>query len=119
MDGDIIASELALQALPNGHLSASAQVPLLFHENDSLEAFLDRTLLSLYDQPSRRQEITVGRHDCYESTGLRCISAWNGHEDELSSLISLPFAGRTLPPRRTSPVRTFWRLISFHPNLLL
>jgi transcriptional regulator with PAS, ATPase and Fis domain len=49
-DGQIITTELAQQALPNGHLSASAQVPLLYHENDSLEAFLDRTLLSLYEQ---------------------------------------------------------------------
>lgn len=51
LDGDLISADLARQALPNGHLAAaSAQVPLLYHENDSLEAFLDRTLLSLYEQ---------------------------------------------------------------------
>jgi transcriptional regulator with PAS, ATPase and Fis domain len=51
MDGDFITAELARQALPNGHLAtASAHVSLLYPENDSLEAFLDRTLLTLYDQ---------------------------------------------------------------------
>jgi len=51
MDGDLISADLARQALPNGHLAAaSAHVPLLYHENDSLEAFLDRTLLTLYEQ---------------------------------------------------------------------
>jgi transcriptional regulator of acetoin/glycerol metabolism len=51
MDGEILTAELVRQALPNGHLAkASAQVPLLYHEDDSLESFLDRTLLSLYDQ---------------------------------------------------------------------
>jgi len=50
-DGEIITSELARRALPNGHLTTtSTQVPLLYHENDSLEAFLDRTLLTLYEQ---------------------------------------------------------------------
>ncbi|MGH9904987.1 MAG: helix-turn-helix domain-containing protein [Pyrinomonadaceae bacterium] len=28
----------------------AAQSPILYNENDSLEAFLDRTLLGLYDQ---------------------------------------------------------------------
>ena len=51
MDGALIAAEAARRALPNGHLAgARAQVPLLYHENDSLEAFLDRTLISLYEQ---------------------------------------------------------------------
>jgi transcriptional regulator with PAS, ATPase and Fis domain len=51
IDGEVISAEAARRALPNGNLSgASAQVPLLYHENDSLEAFLDRTLLTLYDQ---------------------------------------------------------------------
>ena len=51
MDGDLITAEAARRALPNGHLAgARAQVPLLYHENDSLEAFLDRTLISLYEQ---------------------------------------------------------------------
>lgn len=50
MDGDLISADLARQALPNGHLAAAAHVPLLYHENDSLEAFLDRTLLTLYEQ---------------------------------------------------------------------
>jgi DNA-binding NtrC family response regulator len=50
-DGEIINADLARRALPNGHLTAaSAQVPLVYHEDDSLEAFLDRTLLSLYEQ---------------------------------------------------------------------
>ena len=47
----LISADLARQALPNGHLAtASAHVPLLYHENDTLEAFLDRTLLRLYEQ---------------------------------------------------------------------
>jgi len=51
IDGEVITAEAAKRAVPNGHLSsASAQVPLLYHENDSLEAFLDRTLLTLYEQ---------------------------------------------------------------------
>jgi transcriptional regulator of acetoin/glycerol metabolism len=51
MDGDLITAEAARRALPNGHLAgARAQVPLFYHENDSLEAFLDRTLLTLYEQ---------------------------------------------------------------------
>jgi transcriptional regulator with PAS, ATPase and Fis domain len=51
MDGEIITADAVRRALPNGNLSgAGAQVPLLYHENDSLEAFLDRTLLTLYDQ---------------------------------------------------------------------
>ena len=50
-DGELINADLARRALPNGHLTtASAQVPLLYHEDDSLEGFLDRTLLSLYEQ---------------------------------------------------------------------
>jgi hypothetical protein len=48
MDRDLITAEAARRALPNGHLAgARAQVPLLYHENDSLEAFLDRTLLTV------------------------------------------------------------------------
>jgi transcriptional regulator with PAS, ATPase and Fis domain len=51
IDGEVITAEAAQRAVPNGHLSpASAQVPLMYHENDSLEAFLDRTLLTLYEQ---------------------------------------------------------------------
>jgi transcriptional regulator with PAS, ATPase and Fis domain len=51
MDGDLITAEAARRALPNGHLSsARPEIPLLYHENDSLEAFLDRTLLTLYEQ---------------------------------------------------------------------
>ena len=52
MDGDVISVDMARKALPNGHfaVAASAHVPLLYHENDSLEAFLDRTLLNLYEQ---------------------------------------------------------------------
>jgi transcriptional regulator with PAS, ATPase and Fis domain len=51
MDGEVITGEATRRALPNGDLSgAGAQVRLLYHENDSLEAFLDRTLLSLYEQ---------------------------------------------------------------------
>ena len=51
MDGEVITGEAVRRALPNGNLSgASVQVPLLYHENDSLEAFLDRTLLNLYEQ---------------------------------------------------------------------
>jgi len=50
-EGEIINADLARRALPNGHLTtASTHVPLLYHEDDSLEAFLDRTLLSLYEQ---------------------------------------------------------------------
>ena len=50
IDGEVITAEIAQRALPNGHLPATAQVPVMYHENDSLEAFLDRTLLSLYEQ---------------------------------------------------------------------
>src|SRR2546426_8970188 len=51
MDGDLISAEIVQRALPNGHLAgARAQIPLMYHENDSLEAFLDRTLLTLYEQ---------------------------------------------------------------------
>jgi transcriptional regulator of acetoin/glycerol metabolism len=51
MDGDLMTAEAARLALPNGHLAgARAQVPLLYHENDSLGAFLDRTLITLYEQ---------------------------------------------------------------------
>lgn len=40
MDGDLTTAEAARRALPNGHLAgARAQVPLLYHENDSLEAY--------------------------------------------------------------------------------
>jgi transcriptional regulator with PAS, ATPase and Fis domain len=51
IDAELITAEVAKRALPNDHLSsAGAQVPLLYQENDSLEAFLDRTLLTLYEQ---------------------------------------------------------------------
>jgi transcriptional regulator with PAS, ATPase and Fis domain len=51
MDGEAITAEAALRALPDGDLGGTtAQVPFVYHENDSLEAFLDRTLLTLYDQ---------------------------------------------------------------------
>jgi transcriptional regulator with PAS, ATPase and Fis domain len=50
MDGEIITAEAVRRALSNGNLSGPDQVPILYHENDSLELFLDRTLVNLYDQ---------------------------------------------------------------------
>jgi len=46
-----MTAEAARRALPNGHLAGTkAEIPLLYQENDSLEAFLDRTLLAIYEQ---------------------------------------------------------------------
>jgi transcriptional regulator with PAS, ATPase and Fis domain len=50
MDEESISAEAVRRALPTNGVCAAAQVPLLYNENDSLEAFMDRTLLSLYDQ---------------------------------------------------------------------
>ena len=50
MDEESISADAVLKALPTNGVQAAAQVPLFYHENDSLEAFMDRTLLSLYDQ---------------------------------------------------------------------
>jgi hypothetical protein len=50
MDEESIPAEAVRRALPTNGVCAAAQVPLLHNENDSLEAFMDRTLLSLYDQ---------------------------------------------------------------------
>ena len=50
MDEELISSDAVRRALPPNGVHAAAHMPLLYHENDSLEAFIDRTLLSLYDQ---------------------------------------------------------------------
>ena len=51
MDGEVITAEAVHQAIPSDHLSsANAHVPILVYENDSLDDFLDRTLLGLYEQ---------------------------------------------------------------------
>lgn len=50
LDEELISADAVRRALPTNGVHAAAQVPLLYHENDSLEAFMDRTLLSLYDQ---------------------------------------------------------------------
>lgn len=45
-----ITAKAVSQALPTSSFAIDAQVPLMIYENDSLEAFLDRTFLSLYEQ---------------------------------------------------------------------
>jgi transcriptional regulator with PAS, ATPase and Fis domain len=49
MNGEITVKAVC-QALPANSCAIDAQIPLLIYENDSLEAFLDRTFVSLYDQ---------------------------------------------------------------------
>jgi two-component system, NtrC family, response regulator HydG len=50
MNGEI-GVDAVLSALPSGaSCTAEARIPLLLYQNDSLEAFLDRSFLALYDQ---------------------------------------------------------------------
>lgn len=49
MNGEITVKEVC-QALPANSFAIDAQIPLMIYENDSLEAFLDRTFVSLYEQ---------------------------------------------------------------------
>jgi hypothetical protein len=46
-----ITAEAVRRAMPSAsQCRRDAQIPLLIYENDSLEAFIDRSFLSLYDQ---------------------------------------------------------------------
>jgi hypothetical protein len=46
-----ITAETVVRAMPQAsQCRPDAQIPLLVYENDSLEAFIDRSFVSLYDQ---------------------------------------------------------------------
>ncbi len=50
-ESEILTAEAILSALPAGLSSEMAtQLPIIFRENDSLDDFLDRTLLRAYEQ---------------------------------------------------------------------
>jgi transcriptional regulator with PAS, ATPase and Fis domain len=50
-ENDLITTEVVLRALHESLLSEMAtQVPIIFRENDSLDDFLDRMLLRIYEQ---------------------------------------------------------------------
>jgi transcriptional regulator with PAS, ATPase and Fis domain len=50
-DGVTITADDIYKALPGATLAgATSQVPMIFHDTDSLDDFLDRTMLGLYDQ---------------------------------------------------------------------
>lgn len=50
-DGATITGDHIYKALPAAHLTgATSQVPIVFHDTDSLDDFLDRTMLGVYDQ---------------------------------------------------------------------
>ena len=50
-EGHTITADDIYKALPAATLTGStSQVPIIFHESDSLDDFLDRTMLGLYDQ---------------------------------------------------------------------
>jgi transcriptional regulator with PAS, ATPase and Fis domain len=50
-DGSTITSDHIYKALPAAQLTNnSSQVPTVFRDTDSLDDFLDRTMLGLYDQ---------------------------------------------------------------------
>jgi transcriptional regulator with PAS, ATPase and Fis domain len=50
-DGETITADDIYKALPAVTLTgATSQVPIIFHDTDSLDDFLDRTMLGLYDQ---------------------------------------------------------------------
>jgi transcriptional regulator with PAS, ATPase and Fis domain len=49
-DGVTITAKDIYRALPTANFSGAMPEPPIFDENDSLDAFLDRTLLNLYDQ---------------------------------------------------------------------
>ena len=50
-DGATITGDDIYKALPAAHLTGNtSQVPIVFHDTDSLDDFLDRTMLGLYDQ---------------------------------------------------------------------
>lgn len=50
-DNHVITAEAVYRALPGSLLSEIAtQIPIIFRENDSLDNFLDRMLLKVYDQ---------------------------------------------------------------------
>ena len=50
-EGETITVDDIYKALPAATLTgATSQVPIIFHERDSLDDFLDRTMLGLYDQ---------------------------------------------------------------------
>ena len=81
IDRGRITADAAKRALPNGHLSASAQVPLLYHDNDSLEAFLDRTRLDLYEQLLAKSGSYSQAARLYALIELCCISDLSAHVD--------------------------------------
>jgi len=50
-EGETITADEIYKALPAATLTgATSQVPIIFHDTDSLDDFLDRTMLGLYDQ---------------------------------------------------------------------
>ncbi|MDX6528444.1 MAG: two-component system, NtrC family, response regulator HydG [Blastocatellia bacterium] len=50
-NGATINADDIYRALPAAHLTGNtSQVPIIFHDTDSLDDFLDRTMLGLYDQ---------------------------------------------------------------------
>jgi transcriptional regulator with PAS, ATPase and Fis domain len=50
-EGETITADDIYKALPAATLTgATSQVPIIFHDSDSLDDFLDRTMLGLYDQ---------------------------------------------------------------------
>ena len=50
-EGELLTTEAILSALPAGLSSEMAtQLPIIFRENDTLDDFLDRTLLRAYEQ---------------------------------------------------------------------
>ena len=50
-ESELLTTEAIFRALPGGSLSEMAtQLPIIFRENDSLDDFLDRTLLRAYEQ---------------------------------------------------------------------
>ena len=50
MNGEITADAVRRAMPAASQCRPDAQIPLLIYENDSLEAFIDRSFLSLYDQ---------------------------------------------------------------------
>ncbi len=52
-DGELISAKIVNQALPANGLSAASQLQIVFRETESLDEFLDRVTVELYDQLCR------------------------------------------------------------------
>jgi len=61
-EGETITADDIYKALPAATLTgATSQVPIIFHDSDSLDDFLDRTMLGPYDQLLENREPLTGR----------------------------------------------------------